>query len=136
LHYIAEIADLNSRPLLQYPAEAHIVTLVAKGDATEWGCDEFWNGGDPVLENCTAVFGIMYKLGDSTPDYITKFWDFLPEKVEANATVSGMTDFDLNKMLPTDKSYYTYYGSLVSPHGSSRALSLLCHLSCLNVLIN
>ena len=41
--------------------EAHIVTAVGPGEAPkEWGCDAVWEGGDPVLEKCIAVFGVMY----------------------------------------------------------------------------
>jgi hypothetical protein len=111
---------------LQYPAEAHIVTLAAKGDAPEWGCDGVWDGGDPVLDNCTAVFAIMYKLGDSTPDYLTKFWDTMSEEADSHVYVSGMDEFDSNTMLPVDKSYYTYYGSLVRSLEERRACLRCC----------
>lgn len=101
---------------LYYPAELHIVTLVAKGEAPEWGCDAVWDGGDPVLEKCTAVFGILYKFGETSPEWIDKAYGEGPLKVdEEEAEPFSMKDIDLSATLPEDKSYYTYYGSLTTP---------------------
>jgi hypothetical protein len=99
---------------VQYAAEMHIVTLAAKGEATEWGCDAVWDGGDPVLENCTAVFGILYKLGDSSPKWLDAAYTEAPATIDPNFTQPfSMKDLDLASILPKDKSYYTYSGSLV-----------------------
>jgi hypothetical protein len=63
--------------------EAHIVTAVGPGQAPpDWGCDAVWEGGDPVLEKCIAVFGIIYKLDEDAvePEYFQKLFDSFPEE--------------------------------------------------------
>jgi hypothetical protein len=51
--------------VVQYVGKVHIaiVSFISKGEAPEWGCDEVWEAGKPNFNNCTAVFGVMYKLG-------------------------------------------------------------------------
>lgn len=101
---------------LQAAAETHIVTLVGPGEAPEWGCDAVWAGGAPVLENCTAVFGVMYRLGepDTAPAYLEAAIKKAPRV--AGASVPYPADqLDLMSILPSDLSYYSYIGSLVRP---------------------
>ena len=99
--------------LVQYPAELHIVSLVAFGEAPEWGCDEVWLGGDPVLERCAAVFGIVFKIGEETePAFLDVAFAEGPLTDGATAPLS-VSDFDIESLFPADKSYYTYLGSLV-----------------------
>jgi Eukaryotic-type carbonic anhydrase len=97
---------------MQYAAEVHIVTLVAKGERPEWGCDDVWAGGDPVLENCTAVFGTLYKLGDTTPEYLKAIIDQTPVSAEKQRGYPGGS-FNLAELLPASSAHYTYVGSLV-----------------------
>ena len=61
--------------VLQGAAEAHIVTLIAEGEEPEWGCDAVWQGGEANLDDCNAVFAIMYKIGDTSPPFIDAFFD-------------------------------------------------------------
>jgi hypothetical protein len=101
---------------MQGAAEAHIVSFVAKGSAPpEWGCDAVWDGGEPVLNKCVAVFGIMYHISDeedSSPTYFKDILDHAPDVAGAE-TPAPFDEFDLYQLIPKDKSYYTYAGSLV-----------------------
>lgn len=99
---------------LQAAAETHIVTLVGPGEAPEWGCDEYWSTGDPVLENCTAVFGIMYRLGEPemVPGYFEAAIKEAPQVAGAEKPLAA-GEIDIQNLLPADTSYYTYIGSLV-----------------------
>jgi hypothetical protein len=118
-------ADVISCSALQAAAEAHIVSFVAKGFAPpEWGCDAVWEGGDAVLEKCVAVFGVMYSISDdgAEPAYLRSILEHVPDVAGAEAPAPFKT-LDLYQMLPKDKSYYSYAGSLVCPHVSH------CHLS-------
>lgn len=61
--------------------EAHIVTAVGPGEApAEWGCDAVWEGGDPVLEKCIAVFGIVYvtEPDATSPEYFESLFKTFP----------------------------------------------------------
>lgn len=108
------IMSLNHVCMLQAAAETHIVTLAGPGEAPEWGCDDVWNGGDPVLENCTAVFGIMYRLGTPTtePGYLETAVKEAPLVAGAEKPLAA-GQLNLQNLIPRDPSYYTYVGSLV-----------------------
>lgn len=99
---------------MQAAAETHIVTLVGPGEAPEWGCDDVWQGGDAALENCTAVFGILYRLGDSTdlPGYLESAIKETPIVAGEEKPLSA-GKLNVDNILPDDRSYYTYVGSLV-----------------------
>lgn len=99
------------------PMEAHIVTAVGPGEApTDWGCDAVWEGGDPVLEKCIAVFGIVYVTTPDakSPEYFDHLFSSFPSVAGSEAAFPAPT-FDLNSLLPEDKSYYGYVGSLTTP---------------------
>lgn len=96
------------------------MTFVGPNQATEWGCDSMWEmNGTPNLENCVAVFGMMYDIGPSTPHWL---------QTTVNTAAAGRLRFvddtapfpgtlDLNAVLPQTKSHFTYPGSLVRcPH--------------------
>eukprot|EP00892_Ulva_mutabilis_P000744 jgi/Ulvmu1/10670/UM066_0054.1 len=98
-------------------AETHIVTLAGPGQAPpEWGCDAYWKGGDPVLEKCTAVFGIMYRLGRPAqePGYLEIAVKEAPLVAGAEKPLSA-GQINLQNLIPSDPSYYTYIGSLTTP---------------------
>nr|QBP05104.1 alpha carbonic anhydrase 1 [Ulva prolifera] len=98
-------------------AETHIVTLAGPGQAPPaWGCDAVWEGGDPVLENCTAVFGVMYRLGEPTqePNYLETAINEAPDVAGAKKPLSA-GQLNVDNIIPEDKSYYTYVGSLTTP---------------------
>jgi hypothetical protein len=84
---------------VQYAAEAHIMTTVAKGEASDWGCNDFWDVGALAVSNCIAVFGILYQLNSPSPPYFTKVFN------EANATAGSRAPFseqafDVEELLP------------------------------------
>lgn len=98
-------------------AETHIVTLAGPGQAPpEWGCDAIWEGGDPVLENCTAVFGVMYRLGtpSTEPGYLEAAVKEAPDVAGAKKPLSA-GQLNVDNIMPADRSYYTYIGSLTTP---------------------
>jgi Eukaryotic-type carbonic anhydrase len=99
---------------VQYVAEVHIVALVAKGDAPpEWGCDAAWApGGKPNLKQCAAVFGTLYKIGDTTAPPVATLLDYFPDVANRDRPLP-FKSLSLAKLVPSDKSYFTYYGSLV-----------------------
>lgn len=59
-----------------------------------------------------AVVGLMVKEGSSN-QFLTSFWDYLPP--EKGMELEEMLSFDLTNLLPDDKTYYTYDGSLTTP---------------------
>lgn len=96
------LTDVNLGRVLQGAAEAHIVSYVAEGDATDWGCDVVW-GDDYTdeeatrqLENCVAVFGIMFRLSDA-PNVTTDDFFF-----EVDETANVYVDED-------DVRYWTHF---------------------------
>lgn len=98
-------------------AETHIVTLAGPGQTPpEWGCDAIWEGGDPVLEKCTAVFGVMYRIGTPTsePGYLEAAIQEAPVVAGGKKPLSA-GQLNVENILPSDRSYYTYVGSLTTP---------------------
>lgn len=87
---------------MQGAAEAHIVTYVAEGDATDWGCDVVYKDSDEItdeestrhLENCVAVFGIIFRLVDDEEAATDDFFVPLEE------TASDFLD-DTGEVLPS-----------------------------------
>lgn len=68
---LLDLINYGHEAFLQGAAEAHIVSYVAEGDAPDWGCDVAWSDEEATdeeatrqLENCVAVFGIMFRLSD------------------------------------------------------------------------
>lgn len=60
-----------------------------------------------------AVIAVMLETGRENP-LIQTLWNHLP--LEKNESVSPpATPIDLNQLLPDDRSYYTYMGSLTTP---------------------
>lgn len=101
---------------MQSVAELHIVTFVAEGEAPEWGCDELWNGGDPNLEKCTAVFGVLYRLGRTSPGWFDRMFQEGPSVVETEkGKPYSPGSFNLAEIIPQDNTYWGYRGSLVRP---------------------
>ena len=100
---------------MQPAAEAHIVAAVGLHEApAEWGCDAVWHGGDVEYEKCVAVYAVGYTIDESatSPFYLDDLLGAAPsvvgEKVPFPAPV-----LDMSRLLPADKSYFTYVGSLV-----------------------
>lgn len=59
-----------------------------------------------------AVIGVMVEEGAENA-FFSKFWGQLPETAEAHTTAA--LDFDVTNILPADKSYFHYSGSLTTP---------------------
>lgn len=83
---------------LQGAAEAHIVSFVAEGEATEWGCDVVWvksadertaEENTRHLENCVAVFGIIFRLVDDEDVPTDDFFVTLETTASPFMDVSG-----------------------------------------------
>lgn len=90
------------------------MTLVGPGEAPEWGCDAVWQGGDAALEKCTAVFGMLYRLGDDAdvPGYLETAIKETPIVAGQEKPLSA-GKLNIGNILPADHSYYAYVGSLV-----------------------
>jgi Eukaryotic-type carbonic anhydrase len=100
---------------LQPAAEAHIVSAVGLHQApTDWGCDSLWRGGAVVYDRCVSVFAVGYTLdeGAESPAFMRDLLDSAPH-VAGEETPFPAADLDLSWILPVDKTYYTYAGSLV-----------------------
>jgi hypothetical protein len=114
---------------VQHLAELHIVSLIAEGEAKEWGCDDVWAGGKPNFANCTAVFGITYKMGKESAPGVHEMFKEAPSVVGKNfSTKFSMKELDMNTLLPDEKSYFGYYGSLVCPRKCFMLVSGSVHM--------
>ena len=66
-----------------------------------------------------AVVAVLIESGTEQP-VIQTFWNNLP--LETNLELSPATAIDLNKLLPAERTYYTYMGSLTTPPCSEGVL--------------
>ncbi|MDD5176233.1 MAG: carbonic anhydrase family protein [Sterolibacterium sp.] len=81
---------LNGKPLAM---EAHLVHKDAEGRL--------------------AVIGLFYKEGRAN-SFLNKFWNVMPKEAGPERSVADTT-LRIAEMLPKDKSYYYYNGSLTTP---------------------
>lgn len=65
-------------------------------------------------KNNLAVIGVFFKIGKKNTE-LEKLVSHLPSRKTEKYT-SDKIKIDLNKLLPSDKSYYHYYGSLTTPN--------------------
>lgn len=97
-----------------YPLELHIVHMV-KSDQLP-GCTPE-NGY--VLGGCLTVLGIMYALSEKPNAAMAPVWDNMPlyEQPQPGWTVPLPKDtvLDMDGLLPANKKYATYAGSLTTP---------------------
>ncbi|GAB4037368.1 MAG: hypothetical protein Fur0014_05010 [Rubrivivax sp.] len=70
-------------------------------------------------EGRLAVVGVVLDRGAAQP-VVQQVWNSLP--LEKNEPVPGIEAIDLNALLPQDKRYYTYMGSLTTPPCSEGVL--------------
>lgn len=63
-------------------------------------------------EGRTAVVGLLLDRGDAQP-VVQTVWNHLP--LEKHDEVRTRTPLDLNHLLPLDRGYFTYMGSLTTP---------------------
>lgn len=76
----------------KYAMEMHLVHKNADGDL--------------------AVVAVMFNEGAANPE-LDKLWGVMPGKVDQNVTINS--NLDLNKLLPEDKTYWRFSGSLTTP---------------------
>lgn len=101
------------------------MSFVAQGERPEWGCDDFWTNGTPNLEDCVAVFGTLFKLGTSSPGWFDAMFAQASTTVGSEVSFSG--GFNLNDIIPSNKAYWGYKGSLVRarPHPARSCVQAL-----------
>jgi carbonic anhydrase len=86
----------------QYEMDAHLVHKDAEGRL--------------------AVVAVLLERGAAQP-LLQTVWNNLP--LEKNEEVAARTQIDLNQLLPADRRYYTYMGSLTTPPCSEGVLWLV-----------
>ena len=64
------------------------------------------------LDGRLAVVAVLMDQGRQHP-LVQQVWNNLP--LEKNLTEPGSGQIDLNQLLPEDRRYYTYMGSLTTP---------------------
>jgi len=71
------------------------------------------------IDNRLAVVAVLLDRGSAHP-LVQNVWNNLP--LEKGDEVAARTTIDLNALLPTDRSYFTYMGSLTTPPCSEGVL--------------
>jgi len=61
-----------------------------------------------------AVVAVLLTKGDKANSLVKMLWDNVPKKRRVEVSVDAVT-IDATELLPTDKSYYTFVGSLTTP---------------------
>jgi len=61
-----------------------------------------------------AVVAVLLTKGDAQSSLLNTLWDNVPKKRKADVSVAAVT-IDATKLLPTNKAYYTFLGSLTTP---------------------
>jgi len=91
-----------------YPAELHLV---------HWNTDLYESFGSAAAAGDgtgLAVLGVFLEVGDENPEFLKLTKAF--EEVEySGQEISLPDDVDLTALLPDDRSYWTYTGSLTTP---------------------
>jgi carbonic anhydrase len=64
-------------------------------------------------KNELAVVAIHFKVGDTANPLIEQLWKLMPKT--AGKVQSHEVQIDVNQLLPADKNYYTFEGSLTTP---------------------
>lgn len=67
-----------------------------------------------------AVVAVLLEKGEQEQALIQTLWNNMP--LEVGQSLSPSTPIDLNKLLPADRAYYTYMGSLTTPPCSEGVL--------------
>jgi carbonic anhydrase len=95
-HFHTRSEHRYERPsgITDYPIEMHIVNE---------------SGNRRVV---LGVFIVPVRPGDQPNSELSKIWEHLPVAPDERTTV---TDFDLGKLVPADRSAYRYAGSLTTP---------------------
>ena len=73
-----------------------------------------------------AVVAVMFDKGAENRE-LDKLWDVMPQQAELNVSIKQ--ELNLNKLLPEDKTYWRFSGSLTTPPCSEGVTG-----SCLSIL--
>jgi len=93
---------------LHAPGELHIVTYIKEGESDY--CDA--TGG------CIAVFAVMLTYeseGNEGNAAISRLFEIMPEYVGPENGLMFHSDLHLDQLVPEERDYYTYLGSLTTP---------------------
>lgn len=71
-------------------------------------------------EGNTAVVAVLLEKGSNEHPLIQTLWNNMP--LEAGMSLTPATAIDLNKLLPENRAYYTYMGSITEPPCSENVL--------------
>lgn len=106
LQFHFHISSENALDGVLYPMEAHIVAKVPKDEVLECGDDA-----------CIVVFAVLYKLAEEDNDFLEPFLEAAPEALgeEHEEAFPSYFAFNLDDMVPDEKSYYTWIGSFTTP---------------------
>jgi len=89
-----------------YPSEVHLV---------HWNSEKYASIGEAVTkDDGLAVLGALIKVGKEHQE-LAKLIDLLPSIKYKSDQVSFTDAFDLMSLLPGNKEYWTYEGSLTTP---------------------
>ena len=58
------------------------------------------------------MVAVMFDKGAANPE-LEKLWSVMPQLAEQNVSIKG--DLNLNTLLPEDKTYFRFSGSLTTP---------------------
>ncbi|XP_068087146.1 carbonic anhydrase 1 isoform X2 [Anabrus simplex] len=61
-----------------------------------------------------AVLGILFKVGEANPE-LEKIVQLVPQIIHRDDKATITEPIDIEKMMPEDRSYWTYLGSLTTP---------------------
>uniref|UniRef100_A0A7S0RK06 Carbonic anhydrase n=1 Tax=Chlamydomonas leiostraca TaxID=1034604 RepID=A0A7S0RK06_9CHLO len=87
-----------------FPLEMHIVHHVAQADLP--GCP---------ASGCYTVTGVMLALAEQDNPALDAIWEYMPEREGLYNNMGAGKSIDLNALLPADRTYISYEGSLTTP---------------------
>lgn len=100
------ISSENAINGVLFPMEAHIVATVPKEEVPKCGDD-----------GCTVVFSVLFEISEEDNEFLEPLLEAAPVKAGEEYEVELPEDFtvDFNALVPREKTYYTWKGSLTTP---------------------